>query len=93
MAFHQYSFPSIDDLIQIAGRSTATGFKPTYTENLAIKEAKPVGNLPLQRFPRPVRIGMASQRHISNWPCKERWRHSHFISYFEKSHLVHHSAV
>ncbi|MFQ3185847.1 EAL domain-containing protein [Marinomonas primoryensis] len=83
--------PSIDDLIQKLEGIQPPDLIQLYG-TLAIKEAKPWAIYLSQRFPEACRIGMASQRHISNGHVKSDGA-TLILSYFEKSHLVHHSVV
>ncbi|ETI59352.1 bifunctional diguanylate cyclase/phosphodiesterase [Marinomonas profundimaris] len=83
--------PSIDDLIQKLEGVQSPDLIQLYG-TLAIKEAKPWAIYLSQRFPDACRIGMASQRHISNGQVKSDGA-TLILSYFEKSHLVHHSAA
>lgn len=82
--------PSIDDLIQKLEGIQSPDLIQLYG-TLAIKEAKPWAIYLSQRFPDACRIGMASQRHISNGQVKSDGA-TLILSYFEKSHLVHHTA-
>ena len=83
--------PSIDDLIQKLQGIQPPDLIQLYG-TLAITEAKPWAIYLSQRFPESCRIGMASQRHISNGKIKSDGV-TLILSYFERSHLVHHTAV
>ncbi|NLQ16448.1 EAL domain-containing protein [Marinomonas sp. M1K-6] len=65
----------------------------TYYLNLGltIKDVKPWSIYLTQRFPNACRIGMASQRHLSNG-CVKSSGVTLILSYFERSHLLHHTA-
>jgi len=81
--------PSINDLIQKLEGIPSPELLQLYG-TLSIKEAKPWAIYLSQRFPDACRIGMASQRHISNGHVKNHGA-TLILSYFEKSHLVHNS--
>lgn len=90
---HSISFhsQSIDDLTQKLEGIDAPDLVQLYG-TLAIKEAKPWAIYLSKRFPLACRVGMASQRHISNGLVKNHGA-TLILSYFEKSHLVHHSVA